>query len=77
VELAGGSGRRSTVEVHGEAAGAGQAPAQAEERHVLVVIQPDGVHRAVDLSVSAPEAGRLAGLEEISQHALLSVVFQR
>jgi len=77
VEVTWGSGRRFTVEVYGEAEEeAGQAPVQAVETHVLVVVEQEGGRRAYDVYIGAPDAGQLASLETILQHALSSVVFE-
>lgn len=77
VELAWGSGRRFTVEVYGEAEeGAGQAPVQSLEIHVLVVVERDGGRRAYDIFVGAPDAQRLRNLESTLQHVLTSVVLE-
>jgi hypothetical protein len=74
VELPWGSGRRFTVEVYGEAVeGAGQAPVQTVETHVLVVIEQNGVRRAIDVYAAAPSAGQLAEIEDVLQRALSSV----
>lgn len=77
VELTWGSGRRFTVEVYGQAVeGAGQAPVEAVETHVLVVVERDGARRAIDVYAGAPSAGELAGLESVLERALASVVLQ-
>lgn len=74
VELNWGSGRRFTVEVYEEAEeGTGQAPVQAVEIHVLVVLEREGTRRAYDVFVAAPDAQRLRNLETTLQHVLASV----
>jgi hypothetical protein len=75
VDLAWGSGRRFTVEVYGEAEqGAGRAPVQAVEAHVLVVVELDGVRRAFDIYATAPGVEELPGLDPILHRALDSVL---
>jgi hypothetical protein len=77
VELPWGSGRRFTVEVYGEAAeGEGQAPVEAVEAHVLVVVDQGGTRRAFDVYAGAPSAEQLAALEPVLQRASTSVVFE-
>ncbi len=77
MELPWGSGRQFTVEVYGEAEeGAGQAPVQSVEIHVLVVVERDGARRAIDVYTQASSAGQLAEIEDVLQRALTSVMLQ-
>jgi hypothetical protein len=77
MELPWGSGRQFTVEVYGEAEeGAGQAPVESVETHVLVVVERDGARRAIDVYTQASSAGQLAEIEDVLQRALPSVVLQ-
>jgi hypothetical protein len=77
VDLTWGSGRRFTVEVYGQAPGGDeQAPVQAVETHVLVVVELAGGRRAFDVYVEAPGAGQLGILEAVLQRTLASVVLE-
>jgi hypothetical protein len=72
-----GSGRRVTVEVYGEAQeNEAQAPVEAVESHVLVVIEQEGARRAIDVYIGAPSAQQLANLEDVLQRAASSVMFE-
>lgn len=53
--------------------GTGQAPLKAVETHVLAVADREGVRRAFDLYVAAPDADQLASLEAVLLRALASM----
>jgi len=74
VELPIGSARRFVMEVYGEAEeGGGQAPVEAVEAHVLLVIESGGGRRAIDVYASAPTAEELTTLDGTLQRALSSL----
>jgi hypothetical protein len=72
VTLNWGSGRHFLIEVYGEAArGADEnAPVEAIELHVLVVVHQEHARRGFDLYASAPTVEDLDALNPVLQHML-------
>lgn len=78
VELDWGAARQFTVEVYAPAVedAEAQAPVEAVETHVLVVVTEDGSRRGYDFYASAADAAELAALQPALEAMIRSVTLQ-